>query len=88
MDVLHLESIGNLANDEYFKSPSFTEIGFKSSYTFNVEKLKTNIELFAGAKNLFNAYQTSFDVGKERDSNFIYGPATPRTIFVGLKFGN
>ena len=88
MDVLHLASVGNLANDEYFKSPSFAEVGFKSSYTFNIEKLKTNIELFGGVKNLFDAYQSSFDVGKERDSNFIYGPATPRTVFVGLKFGN
>ena len=78
----------NLITDEYFTSPTFTELGFKSSYTFNIERLKTNIEVFTGAKNLFNAYQTSFDIGKERDSNFIYGPATPRTFFIGLKFGN
>ncbi|KGL58986.1 TonB-dependent receptor [Polaribacter sp. Hel1_85] len=88
MDILHLASPQNLITDEYFTSPTFTEIGFKSSYTFTIEKLKTNIEIFAGAKNLFDAYQTSFDIGKERDSNFIYGPATPRTVFVGLKFGN
>ncbi|ARV16127.1 TonB-dependent receptor [Polaribacter sp. SA4-12] len=88
MDILHLASPQNLITDAYFTSPTFAEVGFKSSYTFNVEKLNTNIELFAGAKNLFDDYQTSFDIGKERDSNFIYGPATPRTIFVGLKFGN
>jgi outer membrane receptor for ferrienterochelin and colicins len=88
MDILHLASDQNLATDAYFTSPTFAEIGFKSSYTFNVEKLNTNIELFAGAKNLFDDYQSSFDIGKERDSNFIYGPATPRTVFVGLKFGN
>jgi outer membrane receptor for ferrienterochelin and colicins len=88
MDVLHLASNGNLVKDEYFASPTFTELGFKSSYTFNIEKLKTKIEIFGGAKNIFNAYQTGFDIGKERDSNFIYGPAIPRTFFVGLKFGN
>ncbi len=91
MDILHLAPPKILITDrtdEYFTSPTFAEVGFKSSYTFNIEKLNTKIELFAGAKNLFNAYQTGFDIGKERDSNFIYGPATPRTVFVGLKFGN
>jgi outer membrane receptor for ferrienterochelin and colicins len=88
MDILHLASAQNLIKDEYFTSPKFAEVGFKSSYTINDKKLNTNIELFAGAKNIFDEYQSSFDLGKERDSNFIYGPATPRTVFVGLKFGN
>lgn len=86
MDVLHLASPMNLSTDAYFTSPTFTELGFKSSYTFNLQKLGTNVELFAGIKNLFDSYQTLFDVGKERDSNFVYGPATPRSYFVGLKF--
>jgi outer membrane receptor for ferrienterochelin and colicins len=34
---------------------------------------------------MFNAYQTDFDIGKNRDSNFIYGPAQPRTFFGGIK---
>lgn len=88
MDVLHLASPLNLAKDEYIKSPSFTEVGFKTSYTFNLKQLNTNMEVFGGVKNLFDAYQTNFDVGKDRDSNFVFGPATPRTVFVGLKFGN
>jgi outer membrane receptor for ferrienterochelin and colicins len=41
----------------------------------------------AGVKNLFNAYQDDFDTGPMRDSDYIYGPIAPRTIFVGLKFG-
>lgn len=86
MDILHLASEGNLTKDVYFKSPSFTEIGIKSSYKFNLKTIKTNLEVLGGIKNIFNAYQTDFDKGKERDSNYIYGPATPRTYFVGLKF--
>ncbi len=88
MDVLHLASPNNLTADEYFTSPTFTEVGFKSSYNFNLPKLKTNLELSAGVKNLFDSYQSKFDIGKDRDSNFIYGPATPRTFFIGLKFKN
>ncbi|MCO5724390.1 TonB-dependent receptor [Robiginitalea marina] len=40
-----------------------------------------------GATNIFNSYQDDFEVGPTRDSNYIYGPATPRTYFVGVKFG-
>ncbi len=87
MDVLHLAStIQNITQDEYFKSPSFFNFGINSSYTFEVENLHTNIELSAGVKNAFDKYQTKFDIGKERDSNFIYGPATPRTFVLGIKF--
>lgn len=85
MDVLHLASNQNLTKDEYFKSPSFFNLGINSSYKFKLEKLKTNIELTAGIKNIFDNYQTKFDIGKERDSNFIYGPANPRTYVIGFK---
>jgi outer membrane receptor for ferrienterochelin and colicins len=86
MDILHLASQGNLSDDIYFRSPSFTEVGIKSSYKFNLKSIQTNLEVLGGIKNVLNAYQTDFDKGKERDSNYIYGPATPRTYFVGLKF--
>jgi outer membrane receptor for ferrienterochelin and colicins len=86
MDVLHLASPGNLSQDEYFSSPSFWDLGVRMSYTFNLNT--SNLEFYTGAKNLFNAYQTNFDVGKDRDSNFIFGPAIPRTFFIGIKFGS
>ncbi|CAM1359006.1 TonB-dependent receptor [Tenacibaculum litoreum] len=88
MEVLHLASPQNLTADEYFTSPSFFNLGINTSYTFNLEKLSTNLELTTGIKNIFDAYQSKFDIGKERDSNFIYGPATPRTFVFGLKFTN
>lgn len=88
MEVLHLASPQNLIKDEYFNSPSFFNLGINASYTFNLEKLNTNLELTTGIKNIFDAYQSKFDVGKERDSNFIYGPATPRTFVFGLKFSS
>jgi len=40
-----------------------------------------------GVRNMFNAYQDDFDIGAGRDSDYVYGPAIPRTFFVGLKFG-
>tara|TARA_Y100001936_G_C16074389_1_gene672993 strand:- start:118 stop:2412 length:2295 start_codon:yes stop_codon:yes gene_type:complete len=84
MDVLRVLS-ENTAS--YIKSNSFTEFGFKCSYTFDISK-KEKLELYGGVKNLFDEYQDNFDVGKNRDSNFVYGPAIPRTFFLGIKIGS
>lgn len=86
MDVLHLASPKNLKQDVYFKAPVFNEIGLTTSYMFNLPKIKTNLEVLGGVKNMLDDYQSVFDIGKERDSGFIYGPALPRTFFLGLKF--
>ena len=63
------------------------ELGFKSSYTFNLKKIETDMQVFGGVKNIFDQYQSDFDSGKNRDSNYVYGSGTPRTYFIGLKFG-
>ncbi|MGG8496271.1 TonB-dependent receptor [Tenacibaculum sp. TC6] len=85
MEVLHLASNQNLLKDEYFQSPTFFNVGINASYKFTFNSLKANMEIHGGVKNIFDAYQNHFDVGKERDSNFIYGPATPRIFLIGLK---
>jgi len=71
--------------DEYITSPTFTEVGLRVGHTFSLAKSKAGLEVFGGVKNLFNAYQRDFDVGKNRDSNFVYGPGLPRTFLVGLR---
>jgi outer membrane receptor for ferrienterochelin and colicins len=71
--------------DEYFTTKSFTDLGVKLSHQFNINKLNTGLEVFTGMKNMFNAYQSNFDTGKNRDSNFVYGPSAPRTIFLGIR---
>lgn len=85
MEVLHLAGAPEQTVDEFAISQSFTEVGFKSSYTIDSKKLKTGFEFFAGIKNIFDEYQKDFDSGKNRDSNYVYGPSMPRTYFLGLK---
>ena len=63
---------------------SFLDMGFKCSYTLNLSEL-VKMEINAGVKNIFDAYQDDIDVGAGRDSAYIYGPAMPRTIFFGVK---
>jgi len=86
MKVPHFAGAPNQTVDEIITSNPFSELSAKFSYTFGLPKLSSNIECYTGVKNVFNAYQESFDIGKNRDSNFVYGPAQPRTFYIGLKF--
>ncbi len=86
MKVPHFAGAPNQTVDEIITSDPFSELSAKVGYTFPVEKLGNKIEIYGGIKNIFNAYQDDFDIGKNRDSNYIYGPAQPRTFFVGLTF--
>jgi len=88
MNLIHLAGSPEQLTDEYVSSPAFTELSFKSGYTFNLEQLDTSFEIFGGVKNMFNSYQADFDSGKNRDSNYIYGPGAPRTIFFGINFSH
>lgn len=85
MKVPHLAGAPNQPTDEIITSRPFTELNFKVAYTFPIKRLQSGIELYGGIKNIFNAYQDDFDIGKNRDSNFVYGPGMPRTVYVGVK---
>ena len=85
MLIAHFAGAPEQIADEYVTSPSFTELSFKVGYTFPLELVDTGIEIFGGVKNITNAFQNDFDTGKNRDSNYIYGPDAPRTIYFGIK---
>ncbi|NLB25768.1 MAG: TonB-dependent receptor, partial [Bacteroidales bacterium] len=79
---------GTPETDELFTSSNFMEINLKVAYTFELPRLDSSIELFSGTNNLTNNYQNNFDSGKNRDSGFIYGPAAPRSFFIGIRLFN
>lgn len=68
------------------KSERFVDLDVNISY--NLELNGTNIQLFSGMKNMFDAYQNDFDSGVDRDPGYVYGPIYPRMIFFGLRLGN
>lgn len=43
------------------------------------------MEVFGGVKNITNYFQSDSDNYKNRDSDYMYGPAQPRTIYVGIR---
>ena len=85
MQLAHFGGAPEQTIDEYKTSESFTELSFKLGYTFMFKTIDSGIELFGGIKNITNAYQNDFDSGKNRDSNYIYGPGAPRTFYIGLR---
>ncbi len=85
MEIAHFGGAINFTRDQMVETKSFSELNCKLSYTLCLSKFKHDLELFAGMKNMLNEYQNDFDLGKNRDSNYIYGPNMPRSFFIGIK---
>ncbi len=71
--------------NELVKTKSFFDLGTKITYDLRLFS-KTNLQLYCGINNLFNAFQNDYDFGPDRDSGYIYGPTIPRSGYFGLKF--
>lgn len=88
-DPTELEAIANgdiITGEHLLESDPFFDLGIKISYYLKVKK--TEMQLYAGVKNIFNSYQVDFDRGLLRDPGFVYGPGVPRSITFGVKVGN
>ena len=75
---------GYIETNRTEKTKKFMDLGFKASYDFKLYKSAT-LQLNAVLQNIFNAYQSDFDKGADRDSGYIYGPGMPRSFFAGVK---
>jgi len=64
----------------------FFDINLKLEYHTDISE-NFQITFSGGVKNIFDSYQDDFDIGPLRDSDYVYGPGTPRTYFIGIKFG-
>ncbi|MEL6842495.1 MAG: TonB-dependent receptor, partial [Bacteroidota bacterium] len=79
--------VGADGSPDLLESDPFFDVNLKLSYHLDVSD-DFYLELSGGARNLFNSFQPEFDSGPERDSDFIYGPAAPRSFFIAVKIGN
>ena len=82
MNIQHMA--GYIEKDVVVESPNFFEMNAKLAYEFPIYKA-IRLEINGGVQNIFNAYQKDFDQSIERDANYIYGPATPRSYYCGMK---
>lgn len=79
-------AIDNPEEGELRTSNPFFDMGIRLSYDIKING--ATMQLFAGAKNIFNSYQSDFDIGAERDPGYVYGPNQPRAIYFGIRIGN
>lgn len=84
MLVQHMEGSGTDV-DLAVKTQSFFDASVKLTYTFRLFN-RANLDVSAGVSNIFNSYQRDFDEGMLRDSGYIYGPALPRCVNIGVIF--
>lgn len=85
MLVPHFAGAPGVLKDELHQSEWFIDLGIRLSYRTKLKIGMKELSFHAGIQNLLNAYQQDFDSGKNRDSNYVYGPLKPRTIYIGLK---
>lgn len=74
-----------ITKDELVHTPNFFDFNVKLNYTIPLTN-RLNMQVNAGVKNIFNAFQEDLDCGGYRDSGYFYGPTAPRTYFAGVKF--
>lgn len=87
MKVPHYGGAAGVSKDVVNTTQTYVNNNVKLAYRFSLKQISQELELSIGVKNYLNQYQDDFDIGKNRDSNYIYGPLTPRSYFLGLKFG-
>ena len=70
---------------EAVNTPTFMVVNAKLSYEMPLAS-SFEMQISCGIQNMFNAYQNDFDKGWNRDSDYIYGPSQPRSLYAGIKF--
>lgn len=83
MTVQHIEGSGTPI-DVAVRTSTFVDASLMLTYCFNVYK-HFDLDINVGITNIFNSYQNDFDCGTLRDSGYVYGPTTPRSLTVGFK---
>lgn len=82
MAVQHLQGV--IDRDVAVMTPRFFDMEIKAAYDFKIHK-EIVLQLNAGIKNVFDAFQSDLDRGPDRDPAYVYGPTLPRSYSVGVK---
>ena len=88
MDLIHLGGSVNNEYDKYVSSNNFHQFDINLNYTQRLNQIGVKLKYLIGVKNITNSYQSDFDLFKNRDSNYVYGPSNPRMIIFGLSFSS
>ncbi len=76
---------GYVSEDRLERTPRFFDLNFALSYDIKVSN-GVILQAKGGVNNIFDAFQSDLDQGIDRDAGYVYGPTSPRTFYLGLKF--
>ena len=76
---------GYIDEDRLETTSSFWVLNLRLHRPINIAE-NYNVSAFLGAYNLLNSYQKDLDKGVDRDSGYVYGPARPRSFYLGIEF--
>ncbi|MEZ5174209.1 MAG: TonB-dependent receptor [Bacteroidia bacterium] len=85
MLVPHFAGAPGVNQDELVITKAFISTGINFTWASKLSISGKALKIQFGVNNITNAYQDDFDSGKNRDSNYVYGPAKPRTWFVVIR---
>ena len=88
MELIHLGGSVSNEYDKYVLTSVFHQFDINFNYTQILRKIGIKLNYLMGVKNITNSYQSDFDLFQNRDSNYVYGPSTPRMIILGLSFSS
>lgn len=83
MKALHYS--GYIENDRLKTTLPFWVVNTKIQKIINFGE-NNRVSIFVGAFNMLNSYQKDLDKGMDRDSGYVYGPAKPRSFYIGFEF--
>jgi len=76
---------GYIDEDRLETTSTFWVLNLKLHRLINITE-NYRVSLFLGAYNVLNSYQEDLDKGVDRDSGYVYGPAKPRSFYLGFEF--
>jgi outer membrane receptor for ferrienterochelin and colicins len=76
---------GYIEEDRLETTTSFWVVNLKLQRPINITQA-SSVSVSLGVHNLLNSYQEDLDKGIDRDSGYVYGPAKPRSFYLGFEF--
>lgn len=75
---------GFIPTDTQAMTPSFFDCSARIARHFHISN-HTRMEVSLSCKNILDQHQKDIDKGENKDSQYLYGPVQPRSVYLGVK---
>jgi outer membrane receptor for ferrienterochelin and colicins len=82
----YFDAAGDPTGQELVDTPDFLTLDASVARGFDVGSRGSKIRIQLGVRNLTDAFQDDIDQGANRDSDYVYGPRYPRSVYLQTSF--